>query len=801
MVLTRRILGIVMIAVMAIVYMPEIVLADEVNDSVAQVDCCDKTTGIVKSDGSLWMTGCNDNGQLGDGTTEEKITPVKIMDDVAQVSCGYDHTGIVKSDGSLWMTGRNYYGELGDGTTEEKITPVKIMDDVAQVSCGFGHTGILKNDGSLWMTGRNYFSNSMNESEQKPIKIMDDVAQVSCGYSHTGILKNDGSLWMVGHNDYGQIGDGTTEDITTFTKITIGSGSTDVNPVSRINYQKDTWSFRNYEETFSYEDYAKFFTPAVAALMSKKMKKAARCYGFCLLIPSIKDYGFPESMAGKEIHSFQKTKEVRQWIRYAYIAQLIPALIEEEAINSNSYDRLYNAVKHSLEGNGDMVCIAMDDHEVLPVSILKDTKDEVWIDTYDCNYPDHLDNGEPAYTTLVLYGENGHYDSCKYFLSREYGVNNAIKVRAINNLSYTTETQSFINAYLHKIKINLFEWSGASANGKICRLLDIKQSSNVTFSDITEAYPIHLKDGEGEDANDSLYWIKDDDDQMTITGLEPGNEITLSSDYNSICIKADNKADVSLTVNEYESYADISMANPGTVEVECFSGDETVTEVSSKLAATENILFNFEGGTVSASGVTAIQINSKTGKIDESGELIGDTKEFSKDNIDPNNKYSVNVISDDKPSGEPSKPKPAHQHSYGKWITSKAATELASGTQTRKCSVCGSIETKTIAQLKPTLKAVKILKTDASKRSVTIGWKKITKKNLKKIKKIQIQYSTDKNFKKAVKSKYAKAKKTSYKVKGLKKGKKYYVRIRAYTKSGNTVHVSKWSAKKSVKAK
>lgn len=44
-------------------------------------------------------------------------------------------------------------------------------------------------------------------------------------------------------------------------------------------------------------------------------------------------------------------------------------------------------------------------------------------------------------------------------------------------------------------------------------------------------------------------------------------------------------------------------------------------------------------------------------------------------------------------------------------------------------------------------------------------------------------------------------KKTSLKVKKLKKGRKYYVRVRAYTKSGDTVHVSKWSSKKSAKVK
>ena len=144
---------------------------------------------------------------------------------------------------------------------------------------------------------------------------------------------------------------------------------------------------------------------------------------------------------------------------------------------------------------------------------------------------------------------------------------------------------------------------------------------------------------------------------------------------------------------------------------------------------------------------------------------------------------------------------PKTAHTYGKWAATTPATEINDGIYTRTCTKCGNTETKPIAMLKPTLKSVKILKPKAAKKSATIKWKKVTKKNLKKIKKVQIQYSTDKSFKTGVKTKYASAKKTSYKVKGLKKGKKYYVRIRAYTKSGSTVHVSKWSSKKPFKAK
>lgn len=102
---------------------------------------------------------------------------------------------------------------------------------------------------------------------------------------------------------------------------------------------------------------------------------------------------------------------------------------------------------------------------------------------------------------------------------------------------------------------------------------------------------------------------------------------------------------------------------------------------------------------------------------------------------------------------------------------------------------------------KYTLPSVKISKLKAGEKAVTVKWKKLSRKKLREIKKIQIQFSTDKNFKKGIKTKYVNANKTSVKINKLKSKKKYYVRLRAYTKSGNTVHISKWSSKKAVKVR
>jgi alpha-tubulin suppressor-like RCC1 family protein len=173
---------------------------------------------IIRGDGTLWATGRNNYGQLGDGTTTFKSTPVQVMSDVSNVSAGYEHTMIVKTDGTLWATGRNNFGELGDGTTTNKLTPIQVMSDVSFVDASWDHTMILKNDGTLWATGFNMhgeLGDGTKTNKSTPVQVMSDVASVSAGtgnYAHTMILKTDGTLWATGWNYRGQLGDGTLTD-------------------------------------------------------------------------------------------------------------------------------------------------------------------------------------------------------------------------------------------------------------------------------------------------------------------------------------------------------------------------------------------------------------------------------------------------------------------------------------------------------------------------------------------------------------------------------------------------------------
>jgi DNA-binding beta-propeller fold protein YncE len=70
------------------------------------------------------MWGDNYNGQLGDGTTTHRSSPVQTVaggNTWSHVACGYGHTAAVKTDGTLWTWGSDNYGQLGDYQT---ITPL-----------------------------------------------------------------------------------------------------------------------------------------------------------------------------------------------------------------------------------------------------------------------------------------------------------------------------------------------------------------------------------------------------------------------------------------------------------------------------------------------------------------------------------------------------------------------------------------------------------------------------------------------------------------------------------------------------
>ena len=128
-----------------------------------QVSAGYQQTVAIKTDGTLWTWGGNSDGQLGDNTTTGRLTPVTTFSggtNWKQVFCGYSHTVAIKTDGTLWTWGRNNNGQLGDNTTTSRCTPVTTFaggTNWKQVAGGQYITAAIKTDGTLWIWGYNSY--------------------------------------------------------------------------------------------------------------------------------------------------------------------------------------------------------------------------------------------------------------------------------------------------------------------------------------------------------------------------------------------------------------------------------------------------------------------------------------------------------------------------------------------------------------------------------------------------------------------------------------------------------------------
>ena len=192
----------------------------------------------VKQNGTVWAWGDNTQGQLGDGTTEQRATPVQVFDPndptgcltgVTDISSGtayglnvIGHTLALKQNGTVWGWGNGYEGQLGDGEQVLRSAPVQVehisdptgyLTNIIAIGAGDVHSIAARADGTVWAWGNNGYGQLGDGSTTRRLTAvqvtgLSDVVAVAAGENHSVALKQDGTVWAWGNNSYGQLGDG-----------------------------------------------------------------------------------------------------------------------------------------------------------------------------------------------------------------------------------------------------------------------------------------------------------------------------------------------------------------------------------------------------------------------------------------------------------------------------------------------------------------------------------------------------------------------------------------------------------------
>lgn len=183
----------------------------------------DGSSFVITEDGALWAWGDNSAGQLGDGSREDRSTPILIGSGFASVVttpyAAYHgaRTLAIKGDASLWAWG-DWGGLLGHASGVQLLSPELVGPGYTSAALGEDHALAVKADGSLWAWGSNNYYGQLGtgtlydwKAEPVPVLVGSGFSAVAAAGATSYAVKTDGTLWAWGENFGGQIGDGTRE--------------------------------------------------------------------------------------------------------------------------------------------------------------------------------------------------------------------------------------------------------------------------------------------------------------------------------------------------------------------------------------------------------------------------------------------------------------------------------------------------------------------------------------------------------------------------------------------------------------
>ena len=171
-------------------------------------------TCALTPEGVAYCWGLGGNGQLGDGSSSDQLSPVAVGE-FASISSGGAHTCGLRTDGAAYCWGFGIDGRLGNGALEDQATPKAVSGGLTftSISTGAAHTCGVTIDGAACCWGRGEVGQLGNE-HAAPVAVSGGLtfASISAGGFHTCGVTTDGSGCCWGRGEDGQLGTGAIPD-------------------------------------------------------------------------------------------------------------------------------------------------------------------------------------------------------------------------------------------------------------------------------------------------------------------------------------------------------------------------------------------------------------------------------------------------------------------------------------------------------------------------------------------------------------------------------------------------------------
>jgi alpha-tubulin suppressor-like RCC1 family protein len=218
---------------------PEAIALPGATGSPVQVAAGREFSLVLTSSGQLYAFGGDSNGELGDGSdnfegvsTPEVIALPGATGSPVQVAAGEYHSLVLTSSGQLYTFGDDHSGQLGNGDTTSRSTPEAITlpgatGPIVQIAAGWEFSLALTSTGQLYAFGSDEYGQLGNgKSDAEPHPTPEAIAlpgergsikEIAAGRNHSLVVTRRGQLFAFGSDQYGQLGNGKTEETPTST--------------------------------------------------------------------------------------------------------------------------------------------------------------------------------------------------------------------------------------------------------------------------------------------------------------------------------------------------------------------------------------------------------------------------------------------------------------------------------------------------------------------------------------------------------------------------------------------------------